>query len=189
MNKMLSLWLAGLLFLTTPCQAVVMIGFGQSAGGCAGGADGYIGHSTLGTDAVDGGTNLIYYSYFTPTTDGTFSYAHAWKLYNYETYRIGLFTSSGVLLASTISQTGGADPIAAVHAAIEPYCLVAGTTYILGFWRPAAWSGVGVSEFIGSPSNVYYQTLSTFGSFTPANTVRSADRAITITLNNAVSTF
>lgn len=162
----------------------------STQGVCAGGSDGLIGYPTQGGDIYDAAANIVTYERTTADEDGSVTFAHGFKAGNGSDYRIGIWSSTGTLLASTAVESGGGDGVQeAVHAALQStFCLVAATEYITGIWRPGAFESMGMSAITGT-TDIYSQSLPTFGDFTPTDTVVANQRRLTVQLNNTAGAF
>lgn len=115
--------------------------FGVSSGGgsegCAGGSDGAIGTSTTNASITTEATTSAFWSPYTPSEDGTVTYGHVRITYLAAgcTVNLALWDSStGARLIDSTAQAGAGGVNTQYNFALdEAYCLVTGTTYLVGF--------------------------------------------------------
>ncbi len=164
-----------ILCFSIPCSGhmgVSMLGAGMGGGaaGCAGGTDGYIGQSTNDAGIASCGgtctTNITYFSQFVVETeasqeDGSITYAH-WNTANAAGgTRIGIWNTSGTLVAST-TQQAASDAAQDVFDVAIDCCLAAGT-YYMGIWvQGDAWAGIRVGPWASGQATRGVE-MATFG--------------------------
>jgi hypothetical protein len=180
-------------------QGVIPCGHVATASGCSGGSDGAIGSAySLASDPDNGNATYptLHYSEFTPTTDGTASYCHYAVHYadSGVTRCVLMDTSGNVLDYSAQQPATGTLNRTTIHAALtNNYCLVTGTTYLIGVWMaPDNYAGPTLTNNYGS-GYARYKTGSDMAwssvSFDLSSyTSHSTSVTIYSTLNNSAST-
>jgi hypothetical protein len=165
----------------------------KTSGSCAGGSDGTIG-TQFDSGTANGDLDLAY-SEFTPTEDGTVTYMHAQVSFvNGATMRMGIWSSTGTLLVRSGTFVGDNSNPQVVHSALESsYCLVTGTTYIVGLCFDGTDNDVYVAR--GAYNAAFevrgYTTMSTdLSNFATASSTQIySGRKFAITANNSADTM
>lgn len=173
-----------------------------TAAGCTGGSDGTAGNST--DDGACCNADLrgdVIYSTYIPTEDGTVTYGHMKprRVPSGDYCRIGLWSSTGTLLArGTAVQEGDDGAPQVMHFALENVaangtCLVAATTYIVGYVCDGSDTEYYVETTTYVNGGLIYKQIGSMSTdlanFSPSPTAIAWDFQLVITLNNSADTF
>ena len=95
-----------------------------ASSGCTGGSDGTIGTSTINNNATQATGNIVIWTPFTPSEDGTVTYCHVRSDYSSNTANVGIWNSSGVIqVDGTATAMGNASAVQLNIELDEEFCL------------------------------------------------------------------